>query len=243
MKTLGASRLLFILAFLFLGQSIWAQSDTTSVRPVNNWFNFQVGGKAGKGKWTAELQIRREDWVENWDALMLAGFYHYPLSKNIQLSGVFTFRQTYPGGGIPRPVREYRPWAQLKIKQPLGKGFKLVHRYRYEHQIKEKWAFEGTEWQQNDWNYTPRFRYLLKLAYRLPNSPLGFAAYEEVYIKANNHHAQWHFMRNRLYTGATYELEKFKFQLGYLHQLDYYPQDGRPNTLYPILFFQTVANI
>jgi Protein of unknown function (DUF2490) len=215
-----------ISAFLwaFVLTSITAQTTHQSIY----WTRLYVRVKIDSlYSWQTEADNRRF-FNENQQLQFIAHTHvHRKLSKNTEGSLGFTFSEVWQGN---LPVSELRPFQEFYIFQPLNSRLRLSHRIRTEqrwfHNYKNESLTEG-------YNFKFRFRYMLKLDYKVGKKWVLKANDELMY-----HHDD--FDQNRIYGGVEYRfLKDLSLEIGYLkayqkraNNKGYYDRDNLRVTIY-----------
>lgn len=120
-----------LLALAALALPVYSQTLNNG----NMWFVYNGDHPFAKSKWGAHLEghYRRSDLGLKWQQLLLRSGVNYQLTKNVQLSGGYTFLQTRPWGTIPLPgtTHEHRAYEQITYNRRTWK-LDFAHRVRLE---------------------------------------------------------------------------------------------------------------
>lgn len=215
-KILG---LLLLATSALFGQQTNARNNTTN---TNAWLMY-FGNHKVSDKWGihAEVQIRRNEVLQNWQQLLLrTGVDYYTNSVRYTLG--YAFIETYEYGEFPvaKAFPEHRIWQQALVSNPIGK-FKLSHRYRLE----QRWLGNSTTGEFDNGRYENRFRYMVRVNIPLQGSAIEpgkfyVGLYNEVFVNFGGQVAYNVFDQNRSYGAIGYHLGKMgRIEVGYLYQL------------------------
>lgn len=217
---------LHLLQVLFLTAFMASAQNTPSVREnttnTNAWFMYFGNHKFSKSFGLhAEVQVRRNDVIQNWQQLLLRTGLDYYTSQ-VRYTIGYAFVETYPYGEYPvaHAFPEHRMWQQALVSNGVGR-VKLSHRYRLE----QRWLGNSVTGEFENGRYENRFRYMVRANIPLQGKTiepkkfyLGF--YEEVFINFGNEVGYNIFDQNRLYGALGYHLGKIgRIEVGYLYQL------------------------
>ena len=139
----------------------------------NMWLMYNGDHPIAKSKWGVHLEghLRRSDLGLKWQQLLLRSAVNYQLSKNISLSGGYTFLQTHPWSSIPSPAsfHEHRIHEQITYNRKL---FKLD----FSHRIRMEQRYMGVLGKQADGSYAmTSYRYQNRARYQARTQiPLKF---------------------------------------------------------------------
>jgi len=189
---------------------------------TNAWFMYFGNHKFSKNLGLhAEVQVRRNDIVQNWQQLLLrTGLDFY--ATNVRYTVGYAFVETHPYGEYPaaNAFPEHRIWQQALVSNGLGK-VKLSHRYRLE----QRFIGNSATGEFSGGRYENRFRYMFRANIPLKGTTidpksfyLGF--YDEIFVNFGKEVAYNLFDQNRLYGAVGYHLGKVgRLEVGYLYQL------------------------
>jgi hypothetical protein len=178
-----------------------------------------------------ELQLRRADFLGQWQQVLPRVGLNYHLNPNVIFTLGYAYLWTYPYGKQPLPLDqpryEHRPWQQVTLLHNSGK-VSFAHRFRLEQRFLQNWTFvdsatglrsirPGYEWQNR-----MRYRFLLTIPFPTPDGgrQKWFAtAYDEIFINFGPNIGYNLFDQNRLGGTLGYWLNKnVNLQLGYMNQ-------------------------
>lgn len=216
----------FTLFIVLIFNTLSLKSQT--VHQKTYWTRLYVRVKLNdKWSWQTEADNRRF-FGENQQLQFIAHTHvHRKLSKNTEGSLGFTFSEVWQG---KLPVHELRPFQEFYIFQPLNNRLRLSHRIRTEqrwfHNYKNEALTEG-------YNFKFRFRYMLRLEYKMT---------EKWSLKVNDELMYHHddFDQNRIYAAVEYKFRKdLSLQMGYMKVLQkrannkgYFDRDNLRVTIY-----------
>lgn len=198
MKTHIHRTLLLALSLL----SLAASAQATEHPQV--WLLTTATGPATQGfRWYGEFQPRYDVRSGDVERVLLRAAVGYDLPKR------FSFWAGYGYTPLLSPVTsdEHRPFLQLLGEHRLG-PVALVNRTRAEARF-----IEGTQ------QASLRARHMLRALYRLPDSQLGFAVYDEFFFNLNSvaNGPPGGLDQNRLFAGVNYLLLPFvQIEGGYM---------------------------
>ena len=216
----------FTLFIVLIFNTLSLKSQT--VHQQAYWTRLYVRVKLNdKWSWQTEADNRRF-FGENQQLQFIAHTHvHLKFSKATEGSIGFTFSEVWQGN---LPVSELRPFQEFYIFQPLNSRLRLSHRIRTEqrwfHNYKNNALTEG-------YNFKFRFRYMLRLEYKLS---------EEWALKVNDELMYHHdnFDQNRIYGAVEYKFRNdLSLEIGYLKVLQkrannkgYFDRDNLRVTMY-----------
>lgn len=178
-----------------------------------------------------ELQLRRADFLGEWQQVLPRVGVNYHLNPNVIFTVGYAYLWTYPYGKQPLPLNqpryEHRPWQQVTLLHSSGK-VSFAHRFRLEQRFLQNWTApdpatnlrrirDGYEWQNR-----MRYRFLLTVPFPTAagKPPKWFAtAYDEIFINFGRNIGYNLFDQNRLGATLGYWINKeMNLQLGYMNQ-------------------------
>ncbi len=175
----------------------------------HGWFAYFGDHAVAGSKWGVHLegQVRRHDFVNQWQQLLLRPGVNYQASKSVMLTAGYAFirSNTYSEFAAPAPVSvEHRLWEQVWIKYRTGRA-NWSTRLRFENRF-----LSG--------RYENRFRALQQI--RVPIAPRKyFTAYDEFWLYVKPYQSNSWFDQNRAYAALGFELRpSLRFEAGYLNQ-------------------------
>lgn len=219
-------RILILISFLALQQSVFAQSS------LGTWNIFNVRYNQND-KWSIWTEEQTRSWkvFNTFFYHEVKGGFEYNMNKSFSILGGIGRYATYSYSNWVNfdklTQSEFRIYEQLNMKTSF-KRFKFEHRYRAE----QRWLMNG--------GYRNRFRYRLMMAVPLNHKEMGpktlFAvAFDELFFTNRTPY----FERNRVYVGFGYEASKLLvFQIGIIRQFDF-----KPTSEFGKNYLQLSANI
>ena len=186
-----------------------------------------------KFDWLAEVQWRRTEGLTAPQQLLLRSAIQYRLNNQVSFATGYAWIETYPYGDFPIAANgtfpERRIYEQAVIKQSLGK-LSMNHRFR----VEQRWIGRraaGTERQIEEWIFSNRFRYLVRLQLPVVNTTqfnLYAAAADEIFINAGKKVGINIFDQNRVHFLLGSSLNShLGLEVGYVKQT---VQQGRRNS-------------
>jgi len=213
---------LFLLSFTFIAAKAQPNPRLFSSN-TNSWYmffgNFKISPVWGIH---AEAQLRRNDWIQNPQQLLLRTGIEYYLKDGIRFTAGYGFIKTHPYGEFPvaNTFPEHRFWEQVLLNQPLGR-VALQHRFRLEQRL----LGNATTGRFDGGRYENRMRYMLRANIALQGQTIDphewyIGLYDEVMINFGREVGYNLFDQNRLYGAVGYHLGKAgRLEIGYLNQM------------------------
>ena len=216
----------FTLFIVLIFNTLCLKSQTVHQKAY--WTRLYVRVKLNdKWSWQTEADNRRFFGENQQLQFIVHTHIHRKFSQSTEGSIGFTFSEVWQGN---LPVPELRPFQEFYIFQPLNSGLRLSHRIRTEqrwfHNYKNEALTEG-------YNFKFRFRYMMRLEYKLS---------EKWALKINDE-LMYHpddFDQNRIYGAVEYKFRKdLSLEMGYLKVLQkrannkgYFDRDNLRMTIY-----------
>ena len=216
----------FTLFIVLIFNTLSLKSQTVHQKAY--WTRLYVRVKFNdKWSWQTEADNRRF-FGENQQLQFIAHTHvHRKFTQSTEGSIGFSFSEVWQGN---LPVPELRPFQEFYIFQPLNSRLRLSHRIRTEqrwfHNYKNEALTEG-------YNFKFRFRYMLRLEYKIT---------EKWVLKVNDELMYHHndFDQNRIYGAVEYKFRKdLSLEIGYLKVLQkranhkgYFDRDNLRVTIY-----------
>ena len=130
------TRLLLVSALLGLqGFSVAAQQKNVDNQALSWLCYFGTYRLTDKLSLWTELQLRRTDFANEWQQVLLRVGINYHYRDNIVFTAGYAYLWTYPYGEQPialdQPRYEHRPWQQVTLLHSSGE-VTFQHRYRLE---------------------------------------------------------------------------------------------------------------
>ena len=209
-----------------------AQDKNIDTQAVSWWCYFGTHRLTEKWSVWTELQLRRADFVNEWQQVLPRIGLNYHLNNNVILTAGYGYIWTYPYGEQPIPLDgpryEHRPWQQVTLLHESGK-VSFQHRFRSEQRFLQNWSElnqntnlriieEGFELQNRI-----RYRFLLSIPLTFDSNGMQkifMTGYNEIFINFGDNIGFNLFDQNRLGTTVGYQLSKaFNIQMGYMNQV------------------------
>jgi hypothetical protein len=218
-------QLIIILFLLITTLQVSAQSVPSvreNAKHNNAWLmyfgNHKVTSKFGIH---AEVQVRRNDFFQNWQQLLLRTGIDFHTAQ-VRYTLGYGYVETHPYGEFPvaKTFPEHRMWQQALVSNAVG-CIKLSHRYRLE----QRWIGSSITGKFEDVRYENRFRYMARINIPLQGKSIDpktfyIGLYDEIFVNFGNQVGYNLFDQNRLYGALGYSLGKLgRIEVGYLHQL------------------------
>jgi hypothetical protein len=210
-------RALYIFLALGGGLSAADQSDSNS----NLWLNYVGDHPLGNDPWGLHLeaQVRRADYGENWQQLLLRPGINYTFSPALTLSAGYAWVETYPYGDIPvaADFPEHRLWEQAVVSHKAF-GLDWTHRFRLEQRrIGEVNAATGDV---ANWRYENRIRYMLRTTIPLSDDKKWYLAlWDEVFFNFGSNVSMNYLDQNRAFIGLGRQLsDTTRLEIGFMEQ-------------------------
>ncbi|MBW4888848.1 DUF2490 domain-containing protein [Mucilaginibacter sp. HMF5004] len=166
----------------------------------------------------AEIQVRRNNGLSNWQQLLLRPGLFYKVNKNVLATAGYCFVETYPYGDIPSAKTafpEHRIWEQVQLTQQTG-SVDITNRFRLE----QRFIGDASAGTFTNVRYENRARYMFKANIPLGKaSPFYLPVYDEIFIAFGKNVKYNTFDQNRLGLGLGYNVgKKTKLEVGYMYQ-------------------------
>ncbi len=202
---------------------------------TNAWFMY-FGDHKLSDKWGIHLeaQIRRSDFVTNWQQLLLRTGVNYHFSKQVFGTVGYCFVETYPYGEFPAKTSfpEHRIWEQIQVKNQLS-NIELVSRFRLEQRFVNAPVLNNSSalYEPGDAVYTNRFRLLNRISIpfsgkSIEDKTFYATAYDELFVNVGQNVAANFFDQNRAYLAVGYKIPNVgRLEVGYMLQNVFKP-DG-----------------
>lgn len=215
----------FKIAFLLLCSFgfIQAQNRITDKNNIG-WIaytgTFKVSEKFGVH---TEYQWRRDDYVKNWQQGLLRVGLNYNFLPNAQLRIGYAWAETYPYGDFPingfgKDFTEHRAYEMVTLNSQLSK-LGITHRFMLE----QRWVgrYSAPELtSEDDYVYSNRLRYMLRLQLPLQKDGLYVAVYDELFCGFGANIGENIFDQNRFGALIGYPVSpNFRIEGGYLNQI------------------------
>ena len=216
----------FFLAFFCCSYfSLAAQNDRVTDHNSLAWMqSFATIRLNKKIDLLAELQWRRAEGFSAPQQLLIRSALQYRLNNQLSIAGGYAWIETYAYGDYPIAANgafpERRIHQQIVMKQPLNK-IAITQRLRTE----QRWIgrIDATNPEKiEDWVYSNRFRYQLRLQRQIRDSsrmPLYVAVANEVFINAGKNVGANIFDQNRLQALVGLKINAYlSIETGYIKQ-------------------------
>jgi Protein of unknown function (DUF2490) len=182
-----------------------SKTYTQTTHQSSYWTRFYIRVKLNdKWSWQTEADNRRF-FGENQQLQFIAHTHvHRKLGKNTEGALGFTYSDVWQGD---LPVPELRPFQEFYIFNKIKEKWRIVHRFRTEQRWFHNFSGENLT---SGYNFKFRFRYMLRLEYKVS---------EKWLLKANDELMYHHddFDQNRYYGGVEYRfLKDLSLEMGYL---------------------------
>lgn len=174
-----------------------------------------------------EGQIRRNDFVQQWQQLLLRTGINYHINEQIFATVGYCFVETYPYGDFPvkSSFPEHRLWEQLQIKNQIQQ-FEWISRFRLEQRFSELPILNtiSNTYEPGDALYTNRFRLLNRVSIpfsgqKIIDKSFYISFYDELFINFGKNVGLNLFDQNRAYAAIGYKIPKMgRLEIGYLEQ-------------------------
>lgn len=188
------------------------------------WLNYVGTHPLGDGPWGLHLesQIRRADFGEDWQQLLLRTGLIHNFSPNFSATLGYAYVKTHPYGDFPAldDFPEHRIWEQLSYTHKLF-DLEWQHRFRLEQRfIGEPSPLAGGGYEVADYRYENRARYMLRTTLPLTSDKKTYIAlWDEVFFNFGSNVKGNHFDQNRAFIGIGHKLtDSTRVELGFLEQ-------------------------
>lgn len=190
---------------------------------ANLWMSY-IGDHPVSGPWGVHLetQVRRSDFGDGWQQVLIRPGLNYTLNSKVSFSGGYCFVETFPYGDYPAKdsFPEQRVWEQVVVKVP-ALGLTWVNRLRLEQRyigVPELTPDGG--YQTGYYRYENRIRYMLRTAVPLgKKSRYQFIVWDEVFFNFGSNVSGNDFDQNRIFVGFGRDMGKgFRIEAGFMEQ-------------------------
>ncbi|MDI9319358.1 MAG: DUF2490 domain-containing protein [Phycisphaerales bacterium] len=204
-----------------------AQSRINSSN-TNAWFMYFGDHKISK-HWGIHLegQMRKNDFVNQWQQLLLRTGINYHINEQIFATVGYCFVETYPYGDFPvkSSFPEHRFWEQIQIKNQISQ-FEWTSRFRLEQRFSALPILNTNSniYEPGDAVYTNRFRLLNRVSIpfigkKIVDKSFYISFYDELFINFGKNVGLNLFDQNRAYAAIGYKIPKIgRLEIGYLEQ-------------------------
>ncbi|MDZ4403191.1 DUF2490 domain-containing protein [Prosthecobacter sp.] len=212
-------RALFILLALVGGASAADHTESNS----NLWLNYVGDHPLFGSKWGLHLesQIRRADFGENWQQLLLRPGINYTISPTLTVSAGYAWVETHPYGDIPvaHEFPEHRLWEQAVITHKVL-GLDWTHRFRLEQRRIGEVVLQNGGWDVQNWRYENRIRYMLRTTIPLSDDKKWYLAlWDELFFNFGSNVSMNYLDQNRAFIGLGRQLsDTTKLEIGFMEQ-------------------------
>lgn len=195
------------------------QSDSSE----NLWLNYVGDHPLGNSPWGLHLesQVRRADYGENWQQLLLRPGINYTISPTITVSAGYAWVNTYTYGDIPvaHDFPEHRFWQHV-IFNHKALGLDWTHRLRLEQRRIGEMQQQNGDWNVSNWRYENRIRYMLRTTIPLSDDKKWYLAlWDEVFINFGSNVSLNYFDQNRAFIGLGRKLsDTTRLEVGFMEQ-------------------------
>jgi hypothetical protein len=211
----------FLLLFLYFPFLISAQNDRYNDFNNISWAQLFVTKKlSAKTDWLIEYQWRRTNGLKNWQQGLFRTAFQYKPSSSVSLAAGYAQAETFTYGDFPIAANgtfpEHRLFEQIVLRQEIKK-LAITHRFRIEQRFIGR-VKAGTDRDIEDWLFSNRFRYLLRLQHNVNAKWYAWAG-DELMVNAGKNVGVNIFDQNRLHANLGYKINKhIAIELGYLNQ-------------------------
>ncbi|MBR9914693.1 MAG: DUF2490 domain-containing protein [Algicola sp.] len=208
---------LFLLSFLWLSQLSLGQELV--VKNHSNWNTLNVV-KTISQHWyaNAELNVRRTNFLSDWEQIVLRPLVHYKVENNIDIALGYSYIKNFQFSEFSTPidVNEQNIFQQLMIKQQFSK-FSFGHRIRFEERFIDHLVLQDTDVYHIDGRkHKNRFRYRLQMAIPLKGKSISLFLYDEAFLDFGNRLRPEKLDQNWMFAGLIFKIsEHIKIRTGY----------------------------
>jgi len=167
-----------LMLWLFSWFTAKAQNDRVTDDNNIGWIQSFITAPLNK-KWDllAEYQWRRTEGLKSWQQSLLRGAFQYKINSQVSVAAGYGWIKTFPYGDFPIASNgsfpEHRLHEQVQLKQSFNK-FSVSQRLRAEQRWIGKKAAGSSS--VEEWLFSHRFRYLLRVQHPLSASGKTYAA-------------------------------------------------------------------
>lgn len=211
----------FLLVFILSFHILFSQNDRYNDFNNVNWGQVFVTKKiSAKTDWLVEYQWRRTNGLKSWQQGLFRTAIQYKPSVAVSLAAGYAQAETFAYGDFPiannGTFPEHRLFEQVVLKQELRKTT-VSHRFRIEQRFVGR-VKAGTDREIEDWVYSNRFRYLLKIQHAFTPKLYAWCG-DEIFIGAGKNVGVNIFDQNRIFLQMGAKLSKnLSVEAGYFNQ-------------------------
>lgn len=213
---------------LLIPTFLFAQNNRTFTYNTVGWYNpfvtLKINDRLGIH---LEAQIRRNDWMTQWQQLLYRTGINYQLNPHILLRIGYAHAATYVYGDLPinvygKPFNENRLFEMFQMTTKEG-PIEFTHRFILEQRFTGKYSSAAVE-KEDQTVYTNRVRYMIRLLVPFKGKELkdktGYiTAYDEIMIGFGKNVNANVFDQNRIGALIGYRFSKlFRLEGGYIQQ-------------------------
>lgn len=209
--------------FFIISLTAKGQNDRLHDRNMIAWPQLHLTIPVGeKTDLLAEYQWRRTGGFTNWQQSLLRGAIQYRLNEKVSIAAGYGWIETFVYGDYPIASNgnfpEHRLYEQVQLKNSLKK-LSIAQRLRME----QRWLGRRAatvDRRIEEWLFSHRFRYLLRLQHPLSKDERFYvAAADEIFIGAGKNVGVNIFDQNRLMLLMGFKInDDVSFEAGYLSQ-------------------------
>jgi len=222
---------LLCLILLIFGFSEIALAQNNRINTYGNigWFNtFVTASLHDKVSLHAEYQLRRDEWITNWQQSLLRVGVNYHLKPNITFRLGYAWIETFPYGEIPingmgKDFTEHRIYQMAQLNQKEGR-VEFTHRFMLEQRFVGTYTNASLN-SEDKFLSMNRVRYMMRIQLPLKGSEVKdktpyVALFNEVFIGFGKNVNANVFDQNRIGALVGYRFNKsLKIEGGYLNQI------------------------
>jgi hypothetical protein len=166
-----------------------------------------------------ESQIRRADYGEHWQQLLLRPGINYTISPALTLSAGYAWVETYPYGDIPvaADFPEHRCGSRPSFRtKPSASTGRIVS--GWSSAASAKW--HAATGDVTNWRYENRIRYMLRTTIPLSDDKKWYLAlWDEVFFNFGSNVSMNYLDQNRAFIGLGRQLsDTTKLEIGFMEQ-------------------------
>lgn len=218
-----------MLLAVFAANTLWAQSTRITTHNSIGWYNYFGTFKVSK-KWSihSEYQLRRSEFITQWQQSLLRLGINYQVNPEIQIRVGYGWIETFPYGEIPingmgKDFTEHRIFQMVTISDKISL-VDVSHRFMLEQRWMGSYSNLNLE-HEDEYTFLNRIRYMLRVQLPLKGKEIAdrtpyVAVYDELFIGFGSNVKENVYDQNRIGMMLGYRFNPvIRVEAGYLNQI------------------------
>ena len=213
----------YIFVPLFIAFALLKTCGQEQETHYSSWNTINIQKKLNN-KWSVntELNLRRTNFLRDWEQFIIRPFIHYTFENDLDLSVGYSYIKHYSYSDFSRPIDiiENNIFQQLIIKHKFSK-FLLDHRLRFEERFQQQIVeITPNVFITDGVTYKNRFRYKFQIgilleSFGLPRN-ISLVLYDEVHLDFGNGLRPEKLVQNWMFLGLSFRAsEHINIRTGY----------------------------